>query len=239
MTKNEYLKDSDVTSFINWIETKLHSPGSFVHAYQSLKPKGDWQCDSIYSAYDKYTWSFNCTNHTTKRPEKGNSFTDSLELLKQYSIGLRESVANSLDDACQKHCFSILAWGGVLPKNKPRVEKLSSDGSLSSYLQKVKVRLNPETFDTMDGYDGIEMNAGFTKIYSLLIDDFVIYDGRVGAALGLLVRLFAEERQLTTIPKPLLFAYGDSRPVKADKIAKGQNRRNPSTALFKFHTTGH
>ena len=36
------------------------------------------------------------------------------------------------------------------------------------------------------------MNAGFVKIYSLLCDDCVIYDGRVGAALGLLTRQFCE-----------------------------------------------
>ena len=34
------------------------------------------------------------------------------------------------------------------------------------------------------------MNAGFVKIYSVLLDSCVIYDGRVGAALGLLVRQF-------------------------------------------------
>lgn len=29
------------------------------------------------------------------------------------------------------------------------------------------------------------MNSGFAKLYSLIIDDFVIYDSMVGAALGL------------------------------------------------------
>ncbi len=41
-----------------------------------------------------------------------------------------------------------------------------------------------------DNYS-IIMNSGFTKIYSLLIDIYIIYDGRVGAALGLLARQYA------------------------------------------------
>ena len=39
------------------------------------------------------------------------------------------------------------------------------------------------------------MNSGFTKIYSLYIDDFIIYDSRVGAALGFLVRCYCEEKE--------------------------------------------
>ena len=40
------------------------------------------------------------------------------------------------------------------------------------------------------------MNAGFEKIYSVLLDGCVIYDGRVGAALGLLARQFCEASEL-------------------------------------------
>ena len=36
------------------------------------------------------------------------------------------------------------------------------------------------------------MNAGFVKIHNLLCDHFVIYDGRVGAALELFVRQFRD-----------------------------------------------
>ena len=44
------------------------------------------------------------------------------------------------------------------------------------------------------------MNAGFIKIYSLLCDYCLIYDGRVGAALGLLTRQFCETTGRTAIP---------------------------------------
>ena len=34
------------------------------------------------------------------------------------------------------------------------------------------------------------MNSGWTKVYALMLDDFPIYDGRVGAAMGYLVRRY-------------------------------------------------
>ena len=63
-----------------------------------------------------------------------------------------------------------------------------------------------------------------------LIDDFIIYDGRVGAASGLLVRKYCEEKGLKTIPIELLFAYGNSK----ENTVGVQNRRNPSQGIYKF-----
>lgn len=77
----------------------------------------------------------------------------------------------------------------------------------------------------------ILMNSGFTKIYSLFLDNFIIYDGRVGAALGLLVSSFCKENELSNIPQSLILAYGDARPTKLDT---GLNRRNPSLEIYQF-----
>jgi hypothetical protein len=68
------------------------------------------------------------------------------------------------------------------------------------------------------------MNAGFVKIYSVLLDWCVIYDGRVGAALGLLVRRYCEEHDLPQVPPVLRFAYGAPRE---GPTALHPKRRNP------------
>jgi len=94
----------------------------------------------------------------------------------------------------------------------------------------VRRRLDPSEFVTNCHYADIIMNSGFTKIYSLLIDDFIIYDGRVGAALGLLVRKYCEENALPTVPPKLLFAYGNARTTSYQP----DNRRNPGTTLHRF-----
>ena len=57
----------------------------------------------------------------------------------------------------------------------------------------------------------IIMNSGFTKIYSLYINDFIIYDSRVGAALCYLVKLYCIEQKQGGVPSLLKFAYGDAR----------------------------
>jgi len=58
----------------------------------------------------------------------------------------------------------------------------------------------------------------------------VIYDSRVGAALGLLIRNFLTDKNILEIPNELKFAYGKARPTKGDK----SDKRNPSNENFKF-----
>ena len=50
--------------------------------------------------------------------------------------------------------------------------------------------LDPSHADT-SRLDGVRyMNAGWTKVYALMLDGFPIYDGRVGAAMGYLVQQY-------------------------------------------------
>lgn len=72
---------------------------------------------------------------------------------------------------------------------------------------------------------GIRSNAGFTKIYALVFDDFVIYDSRVAAALGMLVvRWWARKsptiKRRSLIPPPLQFCH---------LPAMGEANRDPNT----------
>jgi hypothetical protein len=76
------------------------------------------------------------------------------------------------------------------------------------------------------------MNSGFTKIYSLYIDDFIIYDGRVGAALGLLVRMFCEDSKFKAVPVELAFAWGKGKESIYQNSC--ENRRNPSKESYRF-----
>lgn len=56
-----------------------------------------------------------------------------------------------------------------------------------------------------------KMNAGWTKYYALALPRHIIYDGRVGAALGFLVRRYLErlplEVQPTCVPEKLRFLW--------------------------------
>ena len=69
------------------------------------------------------------------------------------------------------------------------------------------------------------MNSGFSKIYSLLVDGFPIYDSRVACALASLVRLFCEETGRSETPAHLAFGIPPSR---------GRQSRNPSSGCLTF-----
>ena len=80
------------------------------------------------------------------------------------------------------------------------------------------------------------MNAGFVKIYSLLCDDCVIYDGRVGAALGLLARQFCEATGRTEVPSALAFAFGTPKEAPNTTNAKVRNPESRHPAVSEAAT---
>ena len=119
--------------------------------------------------------------------------------------------------------------GVVLNYNRQKIEGLGDQ--LCQYLIFVKGWLEANKELEQYQHPDLLMNAGFTKIYALLVEDFIIYDGRVGAALGLLVRRFCEDKRLESVPAELKFAWGQG---KATATGGGANRRNPSSEKYIF-----
>lgn len=127
---------------------------------------------------------------------------------------------------CRDYCHSVLKWGGVTARNEYLVEDLGD--SICDYFKSTREILNSN--DSSIDCNKLIINSGFTKIYALTVNDFIIYDGRVGAALGLLVRKFCEENNIGKIPKELLFGYKRGREANYSPI----NRRNPSEGKYVF-----
>jgi hypothetical protein len=128
---------------------------------------------------------------------------------------------------CKKLVKEILVWGGVDRYNNVAKDLLElTPKQLREYLVEVKKYFS-DTLDTEVpfGYDGrkLEMDSGTTKVYSLVCENFIIYDSRVGAALGLLVRRWSEEKNVEKIPEVLKFAWGDNGTER-----KPEKRRNPN-----------
>lgn len=72
----------------------------------------------------------------------------------------------------------------------------------------------------------VRMNAGFTKVFSLLCEDIIIYDGRVGAALCWLVRRFLKHiGYAEPVPKALACLWAPGRSAQ---------HRNPGGDGFEF-----
>jgi len=230
MNKTEFLNTKSVKEFINWIQDKLDKPGSFSHSYNMKRPAMNWSCDSIYSAFENYRWPFSATDPIYKSRVSGNTFNESTSFLSQLSAGLRQSVEMADNELCRNYCLSILEWGGVLNKNDIRVSGLGDN--ICQYLLGVKDALRPDMCHIDTYLNSMVMNSGFTKIYSLFIDDFIIYDGRVGAAVGLLVRKYCEDSNLDNVPRELAFAWGKGK--ESTYRSSLENKRNPSLGKYAF-----
>lgn len=182
----------------------------------------------MYDAYENYSWPFTCVNQPLNINVNGTSFQESSVLLNNLKQGLLLSIeANNIVDT-RNYCLAILDWGGVLNGNAARV---NNKADLVAYFNDCTNRLNPNVFNTDQFVDDIVMTAGFTKLYSLLLEDFIIYDGRVGAALGLLVRQYCQVDNLGQVPNCLLFAWGAAR---GNFPREALNPRNPSTRNLRF-----
>lgn len=239
MNKTEYLALPEVAQFTEFLRSRLLSDDvQFAHAYE-METRGrseatiPWSCDSIYDAFLKYDWRYSYQDPRTGEKHTGRSFDESERVLSLLSKKLRKAVSEKNSTEASYCCQMVLDWGGVLGGNKKKLE--SFDGALAGYLAETKLlfdsreaRLTNKYLVSTEGKSfDVVMNAGFTKIYSILCEDFIIYDGRVGAALGLLVREFLEhQNDSKALPDALAFHYGSARNSKVN--------RNPSSDIFKF-----
>ena len=191
MTKQQYLKSPIVKEFIKWLSVTLSNV--YVHNYQ-INNNGptnnawiaynngiNWNCTSIYDAYQKYHWGKKYCNF--------NSNSAILDTLKNVGeFGLQQNN----NDIIKMYCLLVFDWGGVTGNNN-YINNYQGNGGYVDILNEVSSginNLNPIVFDDDFTFPNIKLNAGFTKIYSLLIKDFIIYDSRVAKALCKLISEF-------------------------------------------------
>lgn len=247
MKKSEYLALPEVISFVQWFRSLLNGSVTtvFKHSYL-IEAKGTsrvqvpWSCTSIFNAFENYEWRFSYTDYFTEQKVIGHSYIQSATSLDSLRFQLRDAVQNGDNERCYLICCMILKWGGVLGSdmkgNKRSLCVLKP--YLTDYLQAIQDYFNasPELSSRYEvqfkgRVEKIRMNAGYTKIYALLCDDFIIYDGRVGGALGLLVRLYLDsvtDRKYDKVPEDIAFYYGKAKNNKVN--------RNPSKDNYVFRS---
>ncbi len=230
--KEEFLKDDAVSGFIEYLADLINADkGSFVHSYWNRQSKENWLCDSLQDALHQYLW-------------KGKKYTKTKGGLDKLKIKLDNSFESNDENGFKETCHDILKWGGVLQHNTKWLDnKLCSKNGLIKSFDDAKSILTQEIVD-INSEDwnkprqpntcNYRMNAGYTKIYSLLCDDFIIYDSRVAATLGKLVVEFLLENKNKNYSnyKNLEFRV---MPAKEEKNCKLPKNRNPSRQdIIKF-----
>jgi hypothetical protein len=168
--------------------------------------------DSIEGMSRRYIW-------------RKETFAMAVESAGKMSRDLQRSLEDH--DTCHglhHQCLQILEWGGLPGVSSAWLRLRCADGSLGKSVSRaVSILKEGRDLGEFDG-ERLVMNSGLTKIYAMAApDDLIIYDGRVGAAFGLLVR-----RSLASakkVPDELQFPWGSGQ---GQYTLRSVSSRNPS-----------
>lgn len=202
MHRDQFLNTPDVASFIDWFAEIVAGdcPLDFTHA------TGNDQ--SLASAKLRYGWP----NKQVHIPSPVGplslrrlaTLSENEEVLNRISIGLRDCLSDTNLDPSRLFNWvsAVMIWGGVYTKrgNAGWLNEMNRDGSLVAYWRTVLSALRTiEDDDQVSRIENLRSNAGTTKVHSLALSDWVIYDSRVAAALAWLIHRWADGP-----PPPLL-----------------------------------
>ncbi len=210
MNKTNSNQQDIVHQFIDFMKSsnfELHY--NLMVSYFHRKQSKSFIFNNLYDGFINYEWN-------------GKKYDDTKIELDEYCSKLKTAFFTEDNKILFIHeCKEILKWGKV--DNKHTLAKLTGD----NFYQFVKElnsawNSNDNLSDTLsimelrfkNNKENIFSNAGFTKIYSLLFENWVIYDSRVAAGLQYLILLFLEKNGEEYIPIELNIASPLSRGGK-------------------------
>lgn len=159
-----------------------------------------------------------------------SDFAANAAVLRQLETGLRACLNQpTVNDAeLADWAEAIMRWGGVYTKrgNGPWLD--SKRAGFSSYLKPVLSALTHHDGSAHLALADLRSNAGTTKIHSLAVPDFVIYDSRVAAALAWLALRWSRQEGIA-VPDHLRFAC-----MRANTGKTLSKIRSPDQALFPY-----
>lgn len=220
MNKDEYISDMHVRKFVTWMSANLET-NAFAHTYWIKQRRKFWSCSSLYDALEKYEWKF----HEIARLSipSGSSFKENTYALSKIKNLLALSLKNGDDFLALHAATAVMSWGGVPGGNANWLVR--NQTGLADFLRGMQGVLNK--FDTGQRLldSNVRFNAGMTKIYSLICNNFVIYDSRVAATLGWGVVKYCKQNCLEEVPEELRFPHPPFR---------GNHKRDASVSKLKF-----
>lgn len=233
-----YLADPDVRGFVGYVSGLLGDGTPVRHCYRHAREGYDWQCDHLLDALRRYRYKVVPTFRHLTGSVDYESIAANAIVLSDIRSRMRSAIVAGNpagEHAAVGAAKEIQVWGGTnrTDANNKAIDQLHLlPSGFLGYLavcQKSFGSTNALVLTPFigSGY-GLRSNAGFTKIYSLAFDNFIIYDSRVAAALGLLIlRYWALRSMQTGIVKPIPSTLGLlCMPIHAD------SSRNPNINAF-------
>ena len=205
LSKKLFLESEITKDFIEWLIPFINGGGKNL---KEIKLDYDGKFNNFNDAINTYEW------------QKDKSFNATLTRFKEW----RTQMEKSTESECKNICIEILKWGGVSSKNKERIENITS---IKAFLKSINVIIKKSEIKISE-LNPNEINSGYTKIYTALNSNFIMYDGRVGSALCYLVYSSLIGTELEKLPLELDFGYGLGR-------GKNSQKRNPNSIQTRFH----
>lgn len=215
MSKAQYLSTAHVQNFIDWLAINLSDPEKFKHGYVNRRSGIRVSYKGLSDALSQYIWP----HLETMGAPSGETLASNGAALNALQEALVYAVSSNNDAAVCNAASEVMRWGGVANGNIQWLHE--NEAGLANLINKVATVLSEGDWQhPIIQSDNLRFNAGMTKVYSLLVNDFIIYDSRVAAALGWLVVHYCQDKGLSSVPVALRFPWAPSRI--------GQNAPNPT-----------
>lgn len=229
-TKTSFLACADVISFSDWLADVICGKVNIDYVLTE-----NTRFDRLSCARGAYRWPprkivLPLPTGAVVLP-RWSGLRENEDVLQLLADGLREALKKRPrnEEALAEWIKAIFIWGGVYTKRGNGAWLESMRGRLGPYLDRTLSSLgNAEQRRDIEQLTDLRSNAGTTKLHSLALDDFVIYDSRVAAALAWLVVKWACAANRNSIPPMLRF--GCMRPNTTDR----GKVRTPDRRLFHY-----
>jgi hypothetical protein len=259
--RESYLADGAVDGFITYFVDVVNGKKTIDHHYSvepkawiaALKKRGIGKVLSLPSFQDAFNEYFWMTpeqerasgDDPTDEPagnRRGTTYEQNATVLNALSCDLIGAIKDKRKEVAFRQCIKILDWGQVYRGAVGWVVKQHEEDQLISCLIEGRDILEGDSLTAVSAFGNgrLRMDSGLTKIYSLSSTRSIIYDDRVGAALGLLVQQFLEhdgKKHCLKAPKK----PGNRRGIVPDKLRfmrSGRKDRNPSRGMLSFPSRG-
>lgn len=238
--KREYYLQGEVTEFTDWLAERLCG-----HPIKFSVPGNSRSYQTLADALNAYCWPLmavagrvNPDEHypyihplVPRLPAKSNLAANAvvLGIIQEALRGAYHNGSSQINELAGA-VAAVLHWGGVYTTTKNGGNKPWLQNNYPHLLSILEAVVNDHARDDdRSEISDLRFNSGMTKIYSLLIDDFIIYDSRVAASLAWLVLNWWVSdmgRQADKLPEQLRFGclMGNG---------KAQGHRNPEKSIFR------
>lgn len=223
MNRDDFLKQDDVTGFIDWLANTLPTQSFQLKMARSAYVPGGLavRVTGLEAVLSHYAWHTSWTDAQGKTVKSGN-WAETRASLAALRAWLKTAIAQQDEDQALAACLAILEWGGVRGAIV-FLRRLHAQRRLVAYFTRLAPLMSLTSEASLAALDenSVErFDAGLTKIHALLDDTgSPIYDSRVGAAIAMLYAQYRKNGQ-PKLAKSRLLAFPSG-------AARGKQIRNP------------